>query len=166
MPRIFLSLAAADLILLCGAGVLALSESAPTPDRHILLAVLSLLLSCLIQVLAFTYLTVTGKMIAQAVHLARLDDEVLTRCKRWKSMLTVNLAVAFASIVPVVATGAISWRNGTPTWTHRAAAVFTVAVHLLVWRGEHRVLVENARALDHTLRAYTAWKTHAPAVSA
>jgi len=50
-----------------------LSSAASARDRHILLAVFSLLLSCFIQVLVFTYLTITGKVIAQAVHLARLD---------------------------------------------------------------------------------------------
>jgi len=73
MPHVFASLAVANLALFALSAAFALSSAASARDRHILLAVFSLLLSCFIQVLVFTYLTITGKVIAQAVHLARLD---------------------------------------------------------------------------------------------
>ena len=88
MPRVFLSLCAANLICFIGAATAGIFISHFGQDRHILLAVFGLLLSCAIQVLAFTYFTVSGKVIVQAVHLGGLEPHPLMRVKAFKRSMT------------------------------------------------------------------------------
>ena len=154
MPRIFASLAISELLLLTASAWLGVAGTAPRPDRHILLAVLSLLLSCLIQVVALTYLSVTGKMIAQAVHLGKLGLEPLEEARRLKRSLTHALAWVGASIALVSASGGHHWRLADAPLIHFAAAGLLVTVHLCAYYREYDIIVRNSRLLDGVLRRY------------
>jgi hypothetical protein len=154
MPRVFASLAAANVLLLVASGTVGLFDTGPGAERHVLLAVLTLLLSCFVQVVTFTYLTVTGKMIGQAVHLARLDPAILTLVRAYKKTMTRSLAVVFLAVVFVTATGASGWRLGGATLWHRFAAMVVLVAHLWAFLREYEVVVANARLLDQTLKNY------------
>jgi len=148
-------LAIGELIVLTGTGALGLLHVDPRADRHILLAVFSLLLTCLIQVTAFTYLTVTGKTIAQAVHLAGLDASALAEVKEIKRYLARYLAALMFAVVVVTATGANLWRMGDGRWTHVAAAFVVVLAHVLVFSRQYGLIVRNAGLVERTLAEYT-----------
>ena len=105
MPRVFACLAIANLLLLMASGAVGIFAARWGVDRHVLLSVLTLLFSCFVQVVAFTYLTVTGKMIGQAVHLAGLDASILQTAKSYKRAVTRCLAGVFGAVVFVTATG-------------------------------------------------------------
>jgi hypothetical protein len=159
MPRIFACLAAANLILLAGAGLLGLMGPAFGQDRHILLAVFTLLYSCFIPVLTFTYFTVTGKMIGQMVHLSGLNPAHLDQIKRLKKSITHWLALLVASVVLTSATGGYRWGLETRSWWHLFAAALTLLIHLFVFYRQYNLIVTNARLFDRTASEYSTWKS-------
>lgn len=162
MPHVFASLAVANLVLFALSAAFALGSAASARDRHILLAVFSLLLSCFIQVLVFTYLTVTGKVIAQAVHLARLDPGILSRAKEAKRSFTHCLAIIVAAVVLLSATGGAAWRSERALAVHVPVAIVAVLIHAWLYRKQHHLVRRNAQLLMGTLRAYSMWREQRP----
>lgn len=156
MPRVFACLAVSELFVLLGVAVLGLMGEPRHTDRHIVLAVFALLLSCLIQVIVFTYLTVTGKMMAQAVHLAHFSLEPLSEAKRYKRAATWSMAALLATIVAVTITGAQAWRIGKSGFWHLGAAIATIVAHALVYYRQHALVRHNAELLDRLLQRYAA----------
>ena len=154
MPRIFAGLAVSQLLVTLGAGGLGLAGFEAGPDRHILLAVLAILLSCFIQVLAFTYLTVTGKMIAQAVHLGDMPLDLVMTAKRFKRSFTHQLGLLLAAWVVSAATGGHLWRVSGSAFYHSGAAVLFVAAHLYVYYRQFDLILRNVVLVDRTLADY------------
>ncbi len=154
MPRIFVCFAVANAMLFSATGVFGLMAVRVGVDRHALIAVLSLLMSCALQVVAFTYLTVTGKMIAQAVYLADLDLSMLAEVKTLKRSVTFWLPLVVASLALVTATGAWLWRGGEDPSVHYLSAAAVIVVHAWVWWREYSVIVKNSVLLSKALNAY------------
>ncbi len=154
MPRIFVSLAVSQLLLLLGSAAAGLFAVALGPDRHVLLAVLTLLLSCLIQVVCFTYLTVTGKMIVQAVHLGRMEMEPIERSKSLKKAWMRCLGMLIVLMVTVIATGAEVFRSGEGHTWHLLATCATLIAHFAVLWLEFGIIGRNAALVTETLAAY------------
>lgn len=154
MSRVFASLAAANLILFLCSAVLGFFAPADSPDRHVLLAVLSLLLACAVQVLSFTYLTVTFKVLTQAVHLGKLQPEMLEPAKDIRRRFSRSIGFLLVLIVAVVATGAAAWRSGSARLFHLPA----VSIFLVGWVFTHArewtLISRNAALLDQTLTRY------------
>ncbi len=154
MPRIFACLCIGNLIVLIGTAALAFVPLDAAPDRHVLLAVFALLLSCLTQVIVFTYLTVTGKLIRQAVHLGGLDPQPLHDAQRLKLSVARHLAALVGAIVLVTATGAAHWQAGNFFLLHFIAGALVLLVYMSVSYREYGLVVENAALLARTLLAY------------
>lgn len=155
MPRIFASLAIGNGLVLAGTAVLGWLRVWPTPERHVLLGVFSLLVSCLVQVLVVTYFSITGKVIAQAVHLGGLDVKPLMDLNLRKRAVTRRLGVVLASVVLVTAVGAVHWRYGTWASVHSVAALVVLGVHMLVLFQQYFLVAENAADVERTMSAYT-----------
>ena len=162
MPRTFACLAIGDLIVLIGTGVAGVLRLFSTPDVHIALGVFSLLVSCLIQVLVSTYLTVSGKVIAQAVHLGKLDADPLRRLAQRKRTNTRLVAAVVVSIVLVTATGASHWRARVWSIWHFGSALALLGAHLLALAWQYLLVADNSADLEATLAAYT---DHRPATA-
>jgi hypothetical protein len=162
MPHVFASLAVANLALFAFSTAFASSSAASARDRHILLGVFSLLLSCFIQVLVFTYFTVTGKVIVQAVHLARLDPDILSRAKEIKRSFTHCLAIIVAAVVLLSATGGAAWRSERALAVHVPVAILAVLIHAWLYRKQHGLVRCNDQLLAATLRAYSMWREQRP----
>jgi len=158
MPRVFASLAVATLTLFALTAAIAVIDSGSAPDRHVLLAVGTLLMSCFIQAVGFTYLTVTGKVIAQAAHLASLDPACLKSVKQYKRSFTHLLALVVVSLVLASATGGAAWRSRDALAVHIPAALIAAIIHVWVFRRQHRILRCNADLAETTLKAYSAWR--------
>lgn len=154
MPRIFASLAVADLILLLGSAGLGFFDTVPSRDRHVLLAVLALLLGCLVQVLSFTYLAVSGKVLAQATHLAKLSLEAVVRGKEIKKRFARCVGAIMLLMVLTVATGAAAWREAAPPPYHLPAVMLFVCGWLWVHVREYGLITKNARLLEKILAEY------------
>jgi hypothetical protein len=170
MPRIFACLAIGQVFVLAGTFVLGTVSPgfAGLRDRHIVLAVFTLLLTCLVQVIGFTYLTVTGKMMAQAVHLARLPVEFIRLVRGIKKRFTRLVAVTVLTCVLAAATGGNRWRAGPDGWVHGSAAVLQVVALGAVLLREYGLIVENAALVRQLLTAYNDYrgKVHLAADSA
>ncbi len=154
MPRIFASLALAQLLLTAMAGGLGLAHLDPEADRHTLLAVLALLLGCLIQVVAVTYLSVSGKMLAQASHFGGLGLDAVHRFASLKRRLMRWLAVATVLLVVLAATGGYHWRTRAIATGHLLIACAALAGHLLAYAKQYVVLKEASSTLEGVLDAY------------
>jgi len=154
MPSIFACLAIANLLLLAASGAMGFFAPRWGVDRHVLLAVMSLLFGCFVQVVAFTYLTVTGKMVAQAVHLGGLDASILLTAKAYKRGVTRCLAVALGAVIFVTATGAVAWRMGGTTIWHNVAAGLALVVHLGAFWREYEIVFLNSLLVRRTLEEY------------
>ena len=165
MPRIFACLSVANALLLLATGVFGLLAARVSVDRHVLMAVLALLMSCLVQVAAFTYLTVTGKMIAQAVFLADLDRAVLVEVRRMKRRVTLWLPLVLGSLVLVTGTGAWLWRGGAEASFHYVSAGAVFVAHAWACRREYAVIVENSDLLTRVLNQYSSRQRTRGAVS-
>ena len=155
MPRIFAAFVTGHLLVLVAVTGLGLLDPATDPTRHITLAVFSLLLSCLLQVMVFMYLTVTGKIIVQAVHLGDLDLAPIYEAKRLKARFIRILGAVIASLVLVTATGAYQWREGMSSYVHFSAASVFLLVHFVAAYLEFAVICENKALVNRVLRTYT-----------
>lgn len=159
MPRIFASLAIATLTLFALTAAVAILDNGSTPDRHVLLGIGTLLLSCFVQVLGFTYLTVTGKVIAQAANLSKIDPACQARVRQYKRSFTRQLALAIVCVVLASATGGALWRSRDALEVHYAAAMVAALAHAWVYRRQYHVLRSNADLVETTVKAYSTWRT-------
>lgn len=166
MIKVFPWVAASAVVLLCGAAVLGLiAQDEVSRVQHVALAVFTLLVLCGVHTGVFTYFTVTGKLIQQAVALGSLDTPaIMAEVKELKRRVTRCVATGIVVIVPVVATGA--WAMGTPAggpeasaspvtspW-HLVAGVPLIAVHVWVFMAYHQLIAGNAALLSRTMEAY------------
>ena len=159
MPRIFLYLAIANMVLLVLSAVIGFVGWEPTPDRHILLGVITLLYSSLLQALTFTYFTVSGKAVTQAIHLARLSREPLNKSDKLKFRLFMQLGLFAGAIVITISTGAYHWRTGLYEYQHLLGAGVNLLVYLFVLVNEYSLIVENRTLVNQVLRSYDVWRS-------
>ncbi len=158
MARIFIYLSVSNILLLMGAAVIGLLDWAPAPDRHVILAVLSLLLSSFVQVLIFTYFNVTGKMVTQAIHLSAADKTPIFQQKQIKYSYMWLMAIVLGCFLFSVITGATSWRTGITGYAHLLAAGVIIAAHLFVFTKEYSLIVVNSLVVKQVLQAYEDWQ--------
>lgn len=158
MPRIFACLAIANLLVVSGAAVFGVAADRVSADRHVLLAVFSLLISCAIQVLVFTYLTVTGKMVSQALHVAHLDLGPLQDVRRLKRKTTLHMALLVVGVVFVAATGGAKWGGGPSNVLHFSAAGVLLLLHPMILFLEYGTVVRNAALVAGALDSYSRWR--------
>jgi len=155
MPRIFAGLAVGQTIVLIAAGVAGfLNTGDPDTPHHVILGLFAVLLGCFVQAVVFTYFTITGKLAAQAVHLAHGDVTLLYGIKNLKRSATFLLAAVFVTLLAATITGAIQWRGDGRPGVHFLTAALAVVVHFYASLRQFRLIVQNGRALDASLRRY------------
>lgn len=158
MVRVFAGLALSNILLLVGSAAVGLVRPGGSPDRHILLAVITLIFTCFLQVLLFTYLTVTGKVITQMVHLADLDRGSIREVKRYKKAMTRQLGSVVVGVVLIAGSGGALWRGGTGSAWHVGAGASTILLYLLVVYRQFNLIVLNTQLVDKVGRTYRTWK--------
>ncbi len=158
MARTFTYLAISNLIVFIGVAALGLVKLDETPDRHVLLAVFALMVSALVQVVTFTYFTVTGKMMFQAMHHASIGRARLDEVKSLKRSMTHCVAGIFASGVLATATGAMQWRDGPNMYLHLMAAMLLLVCHVFLLMREYHLVVSNAQVFDELMSEYASKK--------
>ncbi|RJP37231.1 MAG: hypothetical protein C4547_05780 [Phycisphaerales bacterium] len=134
---------------------------------HVALAVFTLLAACLIQTVVFTYFTVTGKLIQQALALGKFDVPAgMAPVKRRKAWITRMVALSILPIVLAAGTGAWGIAGVPQQRWHLAAGLLVTLVHVLAYPAYHRRIVENGRHLDDAMRAYQEQKAAAARAAA
>lgn len=155
MSQIFAGLSISNVLLLLLTGGLGLyGDAVLSADRHVLLAVITLLLGCFVQVVVFTYFTVTGKIVSQAVHLGRLDAGAMESVGALKRSTTRCVGVVMAAIVVTTATGAVHWRTEQWAKLHLGCALTLAVITTLALYREFVLVLNNASLLDQTLDDY------------
>jgi len=154
MPRVFACLAVGELLVLGGAAALGMLAPKVAVPRHVALAVFALLLSCLIQTATFTYFTISGKTMAQAVHLGGLDLACLNDVQRLKRSFTYLLAAVVGAVVVVTATGAMHWQGRGEGWAHLLTAFGALVVHAGGLVRQYLLVGRQSMLLEETLYAY------------
>ncbi len=155
MKRVFTALAASELILLVLTGTVGLLHVDPQADRHVLLAVLTLLLSCFVQVVVFTYFSVLGKTVAQALHLAKLPLDPLEEIKRLKRSTLWAVAMVMGVNLALVISGARYWRLHHPGSLHLLWASVAFVVHVAAYLWQYRLVTGGSQLAERALDAYT-----------
>lgn len=158
MSRVFAGLAIGNVLVLVGAGAFGWFKPDPVPDRHILLGVFGLLISLFVQVLTFTYFTVTGKIVLQAVHLAGHDPQAVAAVARLKRSMTHHLMVLVLGIVVMTVSGAVQWRTGNTASLHLLSGLAFLPLVCAVLVGEYGLIVQNRVVLDEATQAYESWR--------
>ena len=158
MTRVFTGLALGNLLVLLGTGALGFLNPDSTPDRHVLLAVFSLLLTAFVQVLTFTYFTVTSKIVAQAVHLAGHDTAALADVKQLKRSVSHHLLVMVLAVVVITVTGAVHWRTHELSTLHLLCAGGFLPLACAVFLREYALIAKNARLMGPAMATYERWQ--------
>ncbi len=161
MTRTFTYLAIGNFLVLLATGATGLLHEVVSAQRHIVLAVFTLLVSCLVQVLVMTYFSVTGRVVSQAVHLASLDPAPLKTIARCKRTVTHRIFLLLGAVVLVTAAGAARWRSGEPSVLHLVSAGAVLLVHWIVLSGQYGAIVIAQEVSERTLAAYGAWRSRA-----
>lgn len=155
---IFIGFAIGNLILLVAVATLGLIKPSAGVHYHVLLAVFSLLLSCLIHVGLFTYLSVTGKVVAHALHFGGLELGPLDSIRENKRVMARLVLFVVLSAVFAIATGAAHHRGDGVSVLHLAAVSLVLITHGAVFFREYAVVLEVSALMDRTLEAYTELK--------
>jgi len=158
MPRVFSGLACGNVLVVAATAFLGLLGGAGLQSYHVALAVFALILTCLVQVLAFTYLTVTFKLMGQAIHIGQSSLEPLLQAKQLKKRMTHCLALSISTILVATASGAASWRAGAGVWLHLAAGLALPIVIPYLLYVEHTLVTRNSSLVGSVMRAYAARK--------
>ena len=154
MPRVFVCLAIANTIVLFLTAALGLVRGSMPVDVHVLLAVFSLLVSCLVQVIVFMYVSVTGKAVAQAVHIGGMDLAPLQALRRTKRAMVHAMALVILAVVSVIATGAVHWQSGEWLAGHWVVAGLAVVFHGVSFWREFGLIVEHRALVLRVMEAY------------
>lgn len=158
MSRVFSGLAIGNVLVIAGAGALGLLSPDDSPDRHVLLSVFALLVCAFVQVLTFTYFTVTGKIVLQSVHLAGYDSDAAVEVTRIKRSMSYHLLAVMLGALVLTVSGAAHWRTGVSSTIHVLTAVGFLPLLCAVFAGEYGLIIRNRRVVDAATRAYEDWR--------
>lgn len=157
MGRFLASLVLADAVLLVATGVLGfLVQDERFYPEHFILALFSLILTLLIHALVFTYFSVTGRMISQAVFIGHLDRTPLQRVRSHKRRVLCWVAIGFLSTVPVVAFGALAAREHAWHLWHLLTAGLALILNLLAFYIEYDCVARQSILMRDVLERYDA----------
>ncbi len=154
MLRVFQGLAASTVLLIVVSAALGLGSSGPGAERHVLCAVLTLILICFVQVVVFTYFAVVGRTGAQAVHLGRLDQAPIAEMRKIKGANVRLVGLVVLGIVLTTSSGAIHWRSGGQGGIHFILASALFAVLVYVFFKQYELIFRASKQLRATLSDY------------
>ena len=122
--------------------------------RHFVYAIPTVLLSLFSQSMTIFYFIGTGRLVKDEI--ADFPDApkttILKALRRFKARTSPPATFAlFSAIAVFVAGGAVHTRF-LPSWTHLAASILAVALHLWALVAEWRVFAENNRLMDDPVR--------------
>lgn len=143
MPRVFLGLAIGNVLVVAATAFLGLLGSAGLRNHHIAIAIFALILTCLVQVLAFTYFTVTFKLMGQAVHIGKSALDPLQQAKRLKLQMTRCLGLVVGAVLVATASGASSWREGAGAAMHLVTGLVLPILVTYVLSIEYSLIARN-----------------------
>ena len=158
MPTIFATMAIANALILIGTAVLGLLAETLHPERHILLALFTLIITCLVQTVFFMYFAVTGKLMIQAVGLSDLDNTPLIRSRKLKSLAMRWLGVVVVAAIVTSVTGAARWHSAAAhdgSYLHILTASLAVGTMFVAFYQEYNLMVRNSTLLSSVLSEYT-----------
>lgn len=160
MPRVFACLAVSDVLILLGTAALGLLVEGRQIERHILLAVFTLVITCLIQAVFFTYFAVTGKLVVQAVTLGNMDPAPVAESKGLKRKASLWLGVAMAGAMAAGGTGAARWGGYLLPTMHLVFAFGGIVIQVWAFIRQYDLVCRNAELLARTLRDYETQRQH------
>jgi hypothetical protein len=158
MPTVFAWMAVANVLILIGTATLGLLADTLHAERHILLAVFTLVITALVQTVFFMYFAVTGKLMGQAVGLSDLGDAPLAQSRELKRRATRRLGVVMGAALATGITGAARWHGAADhddSYLHILTASLAVGAICAAFYQEYRLTVLNHRLLSSVLSEYT-----------
>jgi len=155
MDRAFLGLAFGTLLVLLGAVLVGLKVvDQRWLGPHLGLALFGSVLTALVHVVTFTYFTVTGKAVRQAVALAHLDDGLLREVQRFKKGVTRCLAGGMLPLIATIALGADVLRNPAHHDYHLVAALVALGANIAAFAAEFQLIRQNQSLVERVMSEY------------
>ncbi|MGB0716566.1 MAG: hypothetical protein ACPGXK_11840 [Phycisphaerae bacterium] len=155
MSKIYLVLAGTNLgFIILSATLGLLSKEEYQVELHVLIAVFTALTSCLVQIVAFMYFSITGKLISQAVLIGKLSHDPIHQSKVYRRTATRWVGILITSLIPVVATGANRWGGGADNSVHLLLVCIMLAVHILVFTKQFPLIGMNHKLMEATMKDY------------
>ncbi len=141
-------------LILTGTAAVGLWATPATVELHILLAVFTLVVTCGIEAVYFTYFVVTGKLLTQAVSLGNMDAAPRERSAMFKRSAARWLAIALASIVAITITGALHWADLVDAAVHWLVVIGGLGVLLSAFYRQFDLVARNEQLLNETMSRY------------
>ncbi len=155
MDRIFLGLTVGAALVLMAAGVVGLMVAGDERlIAHFALALFGAMLAALIHVVTYTYFTVTGKAVHQAVALGRLDEDARARTRHHKRVVSWCLVGGMLPLVVTVALGAHVIHARSDATYHLVAGAVALIANLGAWAIEFRHIRDNQGLVNEVMGQY------------
>lgn len=158
MPTVFAWMAGCNVVILIGTATLGLLVGTLHPELHILVAVFTLIITCLVQTIFFMSFVISGKVMNQAVGIAELDAAPLRRARELKRRATRTLAVVITAVIATGITGAARWHadtNPDGSYLHILVASVAVGIICAAFYRQLGLTIQNSRLLAAVLAEYT-----------
>lgn len=152
---VFVCAGASNLVVLLAVAGVGLVAEEDAIELHILLAVFTLIVSCFVQTAVFTYLTVTGKAIHQAVALAKLGEGPLDEVSRIKRPMPALIATVMIPSVGAVITGALTFRADESLVIHPILATLVILTHSFALYREFDLVARTGELMQRSMAAYS-----------
>lgn len=151
MVHAFLSLAIGQVLMTlitAGAGLYIRGEQ--SQNFHMVLGIVTALLTVFVHSVVLTYFSATSRMIKEACDRGGLDRGFVEQARTLKSAVMMRLGIGVVFILGPVITGALALRGELPgeEHTHSAAALLAMLVNLYVFVAEYRRIRANGIVVD------------------
>jgi len=135
-----------------------LTEASPVArglvGQHVLWAIPAVLLSLFSQSMVIFYFIGTGRLVKDEIAGFQEPEKrsVLAALRRFKRQTSPPATFSLLSAVGVFVLGGAVHTHALPSWTHLAASVAAVLLHVWAFGAEWRAFGENNRLMDEPLR--------------
>ncbi len=122
--------------------------------EHVRWAIPTVLLSLFSQSMVIFYFIGTGRLVKDevATYPEETKTRVLAALHRFKARTSPPATFSLLAAVAVFVLGGAVHTRALPSWTHLAASVAAVAVHLWAFLAEWKAFAENNRLMDDPMR--------------
>ncbi len=135
-----------------------LTEASPVArglvGQHVLWAIPAVLLSLFSQSMVIFYFIGTGRLVKDEIagYPEAERNSILAVLRRLKRQTSPPATFSLLSAVGVFVLGGAVHTRALPSWTHLAASVAAVVLHLWAFGAEWKAFAENNRLMDEPMR--------------
>jgi len=165
MKSVFCALVFCVLLLMAATGTVGFWVEQPRHTffrLHFAMGLVTVLLTCLTQVITFTYFVVSGKLIMRAAVAHSVDAGVVPEAQRLKARTLHVAAPAIGAVILLAALGGYADGDPSAATLHLAAFLLAVPVNGVAFAVQYVLIGRNGRLLQAALDQYSDGRLHHP----